>query len=205
MQLLRMSEMHLFNCFNSNRKGRDSVCPKHESIIEAVEFFESSRDDYLRTNPCELDKFELDLAKEPGRFFNEIFVDKREEMKDKLILSLSYVHKPSKDTPIEELKANSLTAILDSKEGFESEKDEKNLRLIFSLLHGPIARQHQEEMKINKSANQTRLSPGDFLEYCETKDESLLLKLLYALTTGKVYFVPSRFNAVKKTDQLYTT
>ena len=190
-----------FNC--CNRKGRDSVCPKHESIIEAVEFFESSRDDYLRTNPCELDKFELDLAKEPGRFFNEIFVDKREEMRDKLILSLSYVHKPLKDTPIEELKANSLTAIIDSKEGFESEKDEKNLRLIFSLLHGPIARQHQEEMKINKSANQTRLSPGDFLEYCETKDESLLLKLLYALTTGKAYFVPPRFNAVKKTDQPY--
>ena len=80
-----------------------------------------------------------------------------------------------------------------------------NLQLIFSLLHGPIARQHQEEMKINKSANQTRLSPGGFLEYCKTKDESLLLKLLYALTTGKAYFVPSRLNAVKKTDQLYTT
>ena len=204
MQLLRMSEMHLFNCFN--RKGRDSVCPKHKSIIKAVKFFESSRDDYLRTNPCKLvDKFELDLAKEPGHFFNEIFVDKREEMKGKIILSLSYVQKPSKDTPIEELKANSLTAILDSKEGFESNKDQKNLRLIFSLLHGPIARQHQEEMKINKRANQTRLPPGDFLEYCETKDESVLLKLLYALTTGKAYFVPSRFNAVKKSDQLYTT
>ena len=82
-----------------------------------------------------------------------------------------------------------MTAILDSKEGFESDKDKMNLQLIFSLLHGPIARQHQEEMKINKSANQTRLSPGGFLEYCKTKDESLLLKLLYALTTGKAYFV----------------
>ena len=87
MQLLPMSEMHLFNCFN--RKGRDSVCPKHKIIIKAVEFFESSRDDYLRTNPCKLvNKFKLDLAKEAGHFFNEIlFVDKREEMKDKLILS----------------------------------------------------------------------------------------------------------------------
>ena len=190
-----------FNC--CNRKRHDSICPNHKTVIDEVEFFESSRDNYLETNPCKLEQFDLDIAKEPGRVFNEIFVDNREEMRDKLILSLTYIHKPTRNAPIEQLKANTLTAILDSKEGFESEKDEKNLRLIFSLLHDPIFKQHREDLSKNRDNTLTRLSPGDFLEFCETQDESLLLKLLYALSTGKAYFVPPRFNSLKKMDQPY--
>ena len=67
-------------------------------------------------------------------------------MKDKLVLSMSYIQKP-KGACIEQFKPHSLTAILDSEKGFESEEEEKNLRLIFALLHDPITKQHKEDMK----------------------------------------------------------
>ena len=44
------------------------MCPTHKTAITEVEFFESSRNENGKTSPCKLDKFDLDLAKEPGRF-----------------------------------------------------------------------------------------------------------------------------------------
>lgn len=64
-----------------------------------------------------------------------------------------------------------------------------NLCLIFSLLHDPIIKQHKDNLE-NLQANQhynIRMIPADFLDYCETRDESLLLKLMYALATGEVF------------------
>lgn len=168
------------------------MCPTHKTAITEVEFFESSRNENGKTSPCKLDKFDLDLAKEPGRFFNEEYLKNREIMQDKLVLSMTYVQQPDHGSN-EQAETYSLTAILDSRYGFESEQDEKNLRIIFAQLYYPIFKQHKENTKNNEYNNQVRYSPGDFLDYCETKDESLLLKLLYALTTGKAYFTPPRF------------
>ena len=83
-----------------------------------------------------------------------------------------------------------VTAILDSKFGFESEKDKDNLRTIFGLLHEPIMNDHHKtELKDRKAF--PRMTPAEFCEYCIEQDKSLLLKLLFALATGKMQFMPS--------------
>ena len=172
-----------------NRKSKNILCPIHNTNIETVIFAESSREISDDATKYKLKEFKLDMAKEPGRCFADEYSKKPNEMQNKIFLSVAYARKP-KNASINQFEPSSVTAILDSVAGFESEDDESNLRLIFSLLHDPIIKQHTADLE-NLQANQhynIRMTPADFINYCETKDKSLLLKLMYALATGKVSF-----------------
>ena len=136
-------------------------------------------------------KYVTDIEKEPGRVFTREFQKNKESMKNKIFLNLMYAHKIDGAMDEDHYAPSTVTTILDSKYGFESEKDKENLRKIFGFLHEPIVNDHCEtELKDRKIL--PRITPAEFCEYCLEQDESLLLKLLFALATGKMQFTPSR-------------
>ena len=118
------------------------------------------------------------------------FKKSKDGMKTKMFLNLTYAHKLDENDRV----PSSITAVLDSKFGFELPEDKDNLRKIFGLLHDPIMKHHYDaELKHKKLI--PRMTPAEFCEYCIEHDNSLLLKLMYALTTGKMQFSPSAVNS----------
>jgi hypothetical protein len=116
-------------------------------------------------------------------------------MTNKMILSLSYVQKPLgvDDIPRKEIFCPAtITTVLDSELGFESVKDEENLRTIFGLLHDPVMSRHRRDVAAMKMS--ARMTPADFCEYCLEQDDTLLLKLLYSFSTGKMSFTPTELS-----------
>lgn len=116
-------------------------------------------------------------------------------MTTKFILHFTYMHKTF-DVNGNRTKENyspvTLISTLDSKIGFEPDKDKENLRKIFGFLNFPIIAELQEELKDCKIF--PRMTPPEFCEYCLELDKSLLLKLIYALATGKILINPSKMS-----------
>ena len=105
-------------------------------------FFEFSREEYDDTNKSKLNKYEIDVTKNPQPISSTIIIKNGDGMKNKLIVSIVYVNKP-KNSSLSQFKMLSLTVILDSEESFESRDNELKLNLIFVLLHDAIIK-HQE-------------------------------------------------------------
>ena len=175
----------------SNRKGKTPICPHHEREIDQAVFFESSRENNVKATAITLEKFHTNIEKEPGRVFMEEFEKNKDRMKDKIFINMTYAHKLDGNAGNNDFTPHTVTAILDSKFGFESEEDKENVRTIFGFLHEPIINDHHEtELKDRKPF--PRMTPAEFCDYCVEQDESLLLKLIFALATGKMQFTPSQ-------------
>ena len=170
-----------------NRKNETPACPRDKKQIDDVIHFEASRTVRMSGHPTSVEKFEANIEKEPGRVFLKEFKKNKTAMGDKLFLHLTYMSKEydSADQPIiDSFSPATMISIIDSKHGFETEEDEENLRKIFGLLHFPIMAELEKETKHRKTF--PRMTPAEFCDYCLEKDNSFLLKLIYALTTGKM-------------------
>ena len=179
-----------------NRKTNVVKCllPEHndsnETRINKLNYFCSLRDDKFDSVPIEVEDFELTIENDPIAVFAEEFLKDKKEMVNTMFLNLTYVSKPR--VYGEEHQIRSVTTVLDSKYGFESEKEKDNLRIIFGLLHAPIINQHKIESKCCSSF--PRMTASQFCDYCLERDNSTLLKLIYALTTGLMRVNPSEIN-----------
>ena len=114
-------------------------------------------------------------------------------MKNKIFLNLTYAHKFEGKANEITYAPSTITAILDSELGFDSDEDEGNLRKIFGFLHDPIMKHHYKT-ELESGKPKPRMTPAEFCEYCIEQDESLLLQLLFALATGKMQVNLSELN-----------
>lgn len=168
-----------------------------------------NRTEFREGTPIEMEKFELDIEKEPGRVFSREAQKEdgkyKLQMADKMILHLSYMFKKFDDNNqiIEEsLAPASLLCVLDNNNDtndiFETIDDEDNLRTIFGMLHFPIFKHHSRECKNRKAI--PRMTPAEFCNHCLDEDDSLLLKLVYALSTGRMKINFTELRAEKRRD-----
>eukprot|EP00536_Pseudo-nitzschia_multiseries_P004014 jgi/Psemu1/9029/gm1.9029_g len=162
-----------------NRKSKPILCPVDGEVVQEIKYFLSSRVKAGRCHSINVDQFSTDIDKEPGRIFLNELKKNKEHMMDKMFLNLTFVTKPL-DSENGVPQVTTMTSILDSKHGFESEKEKDKLRHIFGLLHLPIMSFHSTEIETQKIPWRT---PAKYCDYCLESDESLLLKLLYALTS----------------------
>jgi hypothetical protein len=174
-----------------NRKFESPRCEQDNQIVAEAVFFESSRTAKKQGHVVTIEKLSPDLDKDPCRTFMQSFSAEPSIMTNKMILSLSYTHKPlGTSGPLtEEFSPATITSVLDSEHGFETIADEQNLRTIFGLLHDPIMTKHRKDLK--KKHPTPRMTPAEFCEYCLEEDDSLLLQLLYSLSTGRMTITPS--------------
>ena len=156
-----------------------------ETSIHKMNYFYSNRTKYTRSNKIDVKNTEISIEKDPVKHFLREFDSNESNMKSTMCLNLVYARKSKSDG---KLAVHSVISVLDATHGFESQKDKNNLRTIFGLLHNPIMAQH----KIDSipQASYPRMTPAEFCEYCYEKDNSLLLKLIYALATGTLQFEP---------------
>ena len=143
----------------------------------------------------EVEGHEPSQEKDPCRYFERLFeednlpqatkdkdgedqLEADDDPRHKLLLSLSYAHiTEGYSVP------KSLDVLLDREYGPETHQDELKLRLMFGLLHGPLLRSHAA---IWKETSFPRMTPSEFCNHLMHDDESLLLKLVYALATGEM-------------------
>jgi len=128
------------------------------------------------------------LDKDPCRYFENQFHSDDGYAHDnkKMILSLSYGHKQNST-----VVPASITTQLDRDYGPESSEDEANLRKIFGFLHEPIVKVHGELAKRGKFP---RMTAAEFCRYILHEDDSLLLKLVFALGTGHMTVPMKKIN-----------
>ena len=171
-----------------NRKANAVKCinsEHQETTIDKINYFYSRRQTRTKSKIIDVKNKEITIATDPVKYYLEEFDKNESNMKDTMILNLVYARKSKSDG---KLAVHSVISVLDATHGFGSQKDKNNLRTIFGILHDPIMAQHKID-SIPQSSY-PRMSPAEFCEYCYEKDNSLLLKLTYALATGRLQFEP---------------
>ena len=172
-----------------NRKTNAMKCinSKHqETTIDKMNYFYSRRETKTISKKINVKNKEITIETDPVKYFLREYDKNESDMKNTMILSLVYT---TARKPDNKLIVHSAISVLDKIHGFESQQDKNSLRTIFGLLHDPIMAQHTKFDSISQSSY-PRMSPAEFCEYCYEKDDSLLLKLIYALATGNVQFEP---------------
>ena len=189
-----------------NRKTARFKCKKNEhsndNPINKLNYFFSSRKGWGENYPIDIKNKEISIDEDPVRFFSNEFKTNQKEMVDKMFLHLTYVASHQEKGKGEEYQIRNVLSILDSKHGLESEKEKDQLRIIFGLLHDPIINQHKVDSEGYVSV--PRMTAGQFCEYGVEKDNTLLLKLIYALSSGDISFSRDDFagNARKAPERL---
>ena len=162
-----------------NRKFNTPICGVHNKELEVVYFVNSSRSNASDVNIIQVEKHTPNPNKDPCRHYESLFGKDMKECdpRNKMVLSLSYCHSVAgaKEQPA------SITAMLDCQYGPENDEDELSLRKIFGFLHEPIMKSHRE---LWRRTELRRMTPCEFCSYMMHEDDSLLLKLIYALATG---------------------
>lgn len=169
-----------------NRKFTDPVCSYCKETSnknvqwEAINYYPSH--DQSAAERIDVTSHTFDLQKDPCRYYASLFDDARNmhhNGKEKFILSLSY---PDTAKATEgQILPKSITTVLDENCGPETAEDEQNLSMIFALLHTPIMVQHKN---LYGKKVFPRMTGSEFVDYVIYKDDSLLLKLLFAIGTG---------------------
>jgi hypothetical protein len=154
-----------------NRKFTDFSCPCCDEIVDSVIYKRGMEGTQEKIQPK---KHCTNRNKDPCRFFMDNWNDNPVGMEDKVILSVTSIdaatHAP-----------RSVSAMIDLEEGPETEMDEFVLVNIFTLLHRPVF------SLVSRLDNipATQSTMGEVIEYAAFYDESLILRLLYALGTGE--------------------
>lgn len=170
-----------------DRKFKSPSCGKCNRAMAGVYCYRSDRQLTDECGYIAVTKHYPDFTKDPVRYYMSLFDQQADSEKkiegvdpeNKCILSLAYpsylegkIAKPA-----------SISVALDSDVGPETIEDENNLRKVFALLHGPIFGVHRE---LFKSKVFGRMSAAEYVDYARNTDESLLLKLLWAFSTGEI-------------------
>ena len=178
-----------------NRKTDPVKCRNTEhnngTSIDELKYFFSSRTNSGVNMSINVDNDEATIENDPVTFFTKEFSKNEKEMVSKMFLSLTYVRENHTKGKNDAYKIRTVLSILDSQYGLESEKDKDQLRIIFGLLHDPIITQHKVESKGYSAI--PRMTAALFCEYGIEKDNTTLLKLLYAISTGDICFSREEF------------
>ena len=179
-----------------NRKFGSACCgEKQHGKVDSIYYVERCREGDKMVSKIEVEGHEPSREKDPCRYFERLFEEanlpqatKDKDGEDQLeaddnprhtwLLSLSYAHiTEGYSVP------KSLDVLLDREYGPETHQDELKLRLMFGLLHQALLRSHAA---IWKETSFPRMTPSEFCNHLMHDDESLLLKLVYALETGEM-------------------
>ena len=183
-----------------NRKRTPIKCRKAEHSIDTpidkLNYFFSSRKGGGENYPIDIKNEEISIENDPNRFFSKKIAENGEEMVTKMFLNLTYVPSHQEKGKGKKYQTRSILSILDTEHGFESEKDKDQLRIMFGLLHDPIISQHR--VKSKGPSTIPRMTAGQFCEYGLEKDNTMLLKLLYALATGNISISRDEFTGTPR-------
>jgi hypothetical protein len=169
-----------------DRKFSDVVCKSCCNVVSFINYergavSEEHLDGQDQVTRLELKKHEFNLYKEPFRCFEAEWREDPMEAATKAVLSLSIVDRNT-------FQPVSFVSTIDVDNGPESVEDEFSLRTIFSLLHPALAQRNEGKIPVSE------MTEGDMVDYAAYKDDSLLLKLLYSLATGRVQIDSSSFD-----------